>query len=150
MASGSRGADLASVSASRWARSNSATRSADCTRPERPTRDEGARAHYRAAIYTKDATYEGTATLDDDGSASIDVADAPAALTTLCWACVTLGYFAVRPRNLERFGYRVFIGRSVRNGRLLAVLVVGWLARLELVCATHRGKSGRRRFRAHR
>ena len=81
--------------------------------------------------YSLDETSRGrfVYTLDDLGTA--------AALTTLCWACVTLGYFAVRPRNLERFGRQVFIGRSVRNGRLLAVLVVGWLARLELIATGH-------------
>ena len=39
--------------------------------------DRGASATYRAVIYTKDATYEGIATLADDGTATVDVADVP-------------------------------------------------------------------------
>jgi len=44
-------------------------------------RDEGATAHYRCAIYSPDATFAGHATLGDDGSVALDVADAPAELT---------------------------------------------------------------------
>ena len=44
-------------------------------------RDEGATAQYRAAIYTPDATFEGRATLGEDGSATVDVASAPAELS---------------------------------------------------------------------
>ena len=43
-------------------------------------RVEGARAHYRAAIYTPAHTYAGTAVLDEDGSAAVELADAPAEL----------------------------------------------------------------------
>jgi hypothetical protein len=39
--------------------------------------DDGTRARYRAAIYTPDATYEGHATLTDDGSVEIEAAGAP-------------------------------------------------------------------------
>lgn len=45
--------------------------------------DHGASATYRAAIYTKDATYEGRATLVDDGSASVDVQGAPEDLVAM-------------------------------------------------------------------
>jgi hypothetical protein len=39
--------------------------------------DDGARARYRAAIYTPAATYVGHATLADDGSVEIEAAGAP-------------------------------------------------------------------------
>lgn len=39
--------------------------------------DEGASARYRAAIYTPDATYEGHATLADDGSVELVIPGAP-------------------------------------------------------------------------
>jgi hypothetical protein len=39
--------------------------------------DRGASATYRAVIYTKDATYEGLATLSDDGTSTVEVAGAP-------------------------------------------------------------------------
>jgi hypothetical protein len=39
----------------------------------------GARASYRAAIYTPDASYEGRATLDDSGAVTLELA-APAEL----------------------------------------------------------------------
>jgi hypothetical protein len=39
--------------------------------------DEGARAVYKAAIYTPDATYEGTATLSDDGAVAIEITAPP-------------------------------------------------------------------------
>jgi hypothetical protein len=39
--------------------------------------DDGTRARYRAAIYTPTATYEGHATLCDDGTVEIEAADAP-------------------------------------------------------------------------
>jgi hypothetical protein len=39
-------------------------------------RDDGARAEYRVAIYTPSATYVGRATLADDGSAEVSVANA--------------------------------------------------------------------------
>lgn len=42
--------------------------------------DDGARARYRVAIYTPDATYEGHATLVDDGSAELEVPGAPEGL----------------------------------------------------------------------
>jgi hypothetical protein len=45
-------------------------------------RDEGARAVYKAAIYTPTSSYEGLATLGDDGSVTLDVT-APAELTEL-------------------------------------------------------------------
>ena len=48
---------------------------------ERQT-DEGARARYRAVIYTPDATYEGHATLCADGTASVDMAAAPEELSS--------------------------------------------------------------------
>jgi hypothetical protein len=38
------------------------------------------RAEYRAAIYTPTATFVGTATLVDDGTATVAIADAPADL----------------------------------------------------------------------
>jgi hypothetical protein len=43
-------------------------------------RDDGARATYRAAIYTKTATYAGTATLADDGTVEVALEGAPAEL----------------------------------------------------------------------
>jgi hypothetical protein len=43
-------------------------------------RDDGARASYRAAIYTPDATYEVAATLGDDGSVELPATGAPAEL----------------------------------------------------------------------
>ena len=39
--------------------------------------DLGARARYRVAIYTPDATFTGSATLCDDGTVEIDAAGAP-------------------------------------------------------------------------
>ncbi len=39
--------------------------------------DEGARARYRVAIYTPGATYEGHASLCDDGSFELDAPGAP-------------------------------------------------------------------------
>lgn len=39
--------------------------------------DDGERARYRAVIFTPDATYEGSATLCDDGSFEIEAAGAP-------------------------------------------------------------------------
>jgi hypothetical protein len=39
--------------------------------------DHGASAQYRAAIYTPHATFEGRATLRDDGTVEIDAAGAP-------------------------------------------------------------------------
>jgi hypothetical protein len=44
--------------------------------------DEGARARYRAVIYTPDATYEGYAAMCDDGTVEIDIADAPEELSS--------------------------------------------------------------------
>jgi hypothetical protein len=41
------------------------------------TSDAGSRAEYRVAIYTPDATYEGTAVLVDDGTATVDAEGAP-------------------------------------------------------------------------
>ena len=43
-------------------------------------RGDGARAEYRAAIYTPSATYEGRALLGEDGSAQVELAGAPAEL----------------------------------------------------------------------
>ncbi len=43
--------------------------------------DDGASARYRVAIYTPNATYEGHATLRDDGTAELDAPGAPAELT---------------------------------------------------------------------
>jgi len=43
------------------------------------TADHGARASYRAAILTADTTFEGTATLCDDGSVELAI-EAPAEL----------------------------------------------------------------------
>jgi hypothetical protein len=40
-------------------------------------RDDGARAEYRVAIYTPSATYHGRASLGDDGTATVEVPDAP-------------------------------------------------------------------------
>ncbi|HUJ59648.1 MAG TPA: hypothetical protein VLX92_14185 [Kofleriaceae bacterium] len=40
-------------------------------------RDAGASASYRAAIYTPDATFEGEATLGDDGAVELAIAGAP-------------------------------------------------------------------------
>jgi len=39
--------------------------------------DRGARARYRAAIFTPNATFEGSATLCDDGSVEIEAPGAP-------------------------------------------------------------------------
>lgn len=39
--------------------------------------DRGASATYRAAIYTPTTTYEGLATLADDGTSTVDVPGAP-------------------------------------------------------------------------
>jgi hypothetical protein len=39
--------------------------------------DDGSRARYRAAIYTPDATYEGQATLSDDGAVEVEAPGAP-------------------------------------------------------------------------
>ncbi len=43
--------------------------------------DDGARATYRAAIYTPEATYEGRAVLTDEGSFDLTLAGAPEELT---------------------------------------------------------------------
>lgn len=45
-------------------------------------KDDGARARYRTAIYTPDATYEGYATLCDDGTVEIEPSSAPEALSS--------------------------------------------------------------------
>jgi hypothetical protein len=45
--------------------------------------DEGARARYRAAIYTPHATYEGRATLCDDGTVELDAPGAPEELLAM-------------------------------------------------------------------
>jgi hypothetical protein len=45
-------------------------------------RDDGATAVYKAAIYTPQLAYEGTATLGEDGSVSLDIA-APADLVEM-------------------------------------------------------------------
>lgn len=45
--------------------------------------DAGASARYRVAIYTPDATYEGRATLHDDGAVEVDIAGAPDALVAM-------------------------------------------------------------------
>ena len=45
--------------------------------------DAGAQATYRAAIYTPNATYEGRATLHDDGRADVAVKDAPDELCSM-------------------------------------------------------------------
>ena len=45
-------------------------------------REDGATAVYKAAIYTPDATFEGVATLNDDGSVAVDIA-APAEATEM-------------------------------------------------------------------
>jgi hypothetical protein len=44
------------------------------------TRDDGARATYRAAIYTPEATYASTAILADDGSVELVPTGAPGEL----------------------------------------------------------------------
>jgi hypothetical protein len=44
--------------------------------------EAGATAVYKAAIYTPDATYEGRATLADDGSVTLEIT-APAELTEM-------------------------------------------------------------------
>ena len=44
--------------------------------------DEGARARYRTAIYTPNATYEGSATLCDDGSIEVQAPGAPEELSS--------------------------------------------------------------------
>jgi hypothetical protein len=41
---------------------------------------DGARARYRAAIYTRDAAFTGSAALGDDGSVELDPTGAPAEL----------------------------------------------------------------------
>lgn len=45
-------------------------------------REAGATAVYKAAIYTPDATYEGSATLADDGSVTLEIT-APAELAEM-------------------------------------------------------------------
>jgi len=62
---------------------------ADALRPTEGARfllervqDDGTRARYRAAIYTPDATYEGHATLCDDGSVEIEAGGAPEELSS--------------------------------------------------------------------
>lgn len=45
-------------------------------------RDASATAVYKAAIYTPDATFEGTATLTEDGSVAVEIT-APAELTEM-------------------------------------------------------------------
>lgn len=44
------------------------------------TADDGARATYRAAIYTPDAVFGATATLTDDGTVELPATGAPAEL----------------------------------------------------------------------
>ena len=64
-------------------------------------------------------------TLDDLGFSSL--------ITAICWLCVTLGYFALRPVRVERAGRRVFSVRFPTPLRLAIALAIGWLARLDLV-----------------
>lgn len=45
--------------------------------------DDGARATYRAAIYTRDAVFAATATLADDGTVELGATGAPAELHDL-------------------------------------------------------------------
>ena len=45
--------------------------------------DAGAQATYRAAIYTPTATFEGHATLRDDGTVDVDVQNAPDELCSM-------------------------------------------------------------------
>lgn len=45
--------------------------------------DEGARARYRATIFTPDAEYRGAATLADDGTATVEPTGAPAELADM-------------------------------------------------------------------
>lgn len=47
------------------------------------TSDDGASATYRAVIYTPDATYEGSAKLVDDGTATVEAAGAPEELLAM-------------------------------------------------------------------
>jgi hypothetical protein len=44
------------------------------------TEDQGARATYRASVYTPDAVFSSTATLVDDGTAELPATGAPAEL----------------------------------------------------------------------
>jgi hypothetical protein len=46
-------------------------------------RDEGTRAEYRVAVFTSDATYQGRATLADDGTVELDAGGAPEPLAAV-------------------------------------------------------------------
>jgi hypothetical protein len=46
-------------------------------------RDAGAHANYRAAIFTPDATFEGSALLDDAGGVELAIAGAPESLVDM-------------------------------------------------------------------
>ena len=63
--------------------------------------------------------------LDDLGFAS--------AVTAVCWLCVTLGYFAVRPVRLETGSVQLFSARHATPVRLAIALAVGWIARIDLI-----------------
>ena len=62
-------------------------------------RDEGTRARYRVAIYTPEATYAGTATLDDTGEAALVLEGAPAELAE---ALATLAKLTARSAAKKR------------------------------------------------
>jgi len=61
--------------------------------------EAGARAQYRAAIYTPDAAYEGHATLDEDGSADVAIAGAPAELVAALQMLAKLTARAARKKR---------------------------------------------------
>lgn len=63
--------------------------------------EAGARAEYRAAIYTPDAVYEGRATLDEDGGAEVAVAGAPAELVAALQMLAKLTARAARKKREE-------------------------------------------------
>ncbi len=63
--------------------------------------DHGESADYRAAIYTKDRTYEGRATLVDDGTATVDVPDAPEDLVAMLAMLAKLTARASRKKREE-------------------------------------------------
>jgi len=63
--------------------------------------DSGTRAEYRAAIYTPHATYEGRATLDEDGGADVAVAGAPAELVAALHMLARLTARAARKKREE-------------------------------------------------
>ena len=82
-------------------------------------REDAAGAAYRAAIYTPTASYEGLATLRDDGSVTISV-EAPAELVemlTMAARLLARGAVARREEGLPAWPARILRWRGPGRGQ---------------------------------